>query len=70
MEFIEVTSDEYWKLKVHFAKIISEINGFPEQNDEFWGHQPAGVISLVVKLYEKGLPENYKFKNQYTLKGY
>ena len=42
--------DEYWEKKIERIAKISAENGFPEQNEEFWKTQPAGVISLIIKL--------------------
>ena len=47
------TLDEQWKNKIKQASEISRKNGYPEQNEEFWIRQPAGVISLVIELSAK-----------------
>jgi len=40
----------YWKKKIkRVAKLSKEMN-YPEQNEEFWKTQRAGVISLIDEL--------------------
>ena len=46
--------NKLWSLKVCAAELISKLYGFPEQNQEFWARQPAGVISLLIKVYLGG----------------
>jgi len=52
-------SKEYWNKKVKRIVDISKEHGYPEQNEEFWEHQPAGVISLIVKMDDR-----YSYKCQ------
>ena len=42
--------NKYWEKKLEKIVYISKKYGFPEQNLEFWRTQPAGVISLIVKI--------------------
>ena len=40
----------YWKKKIKRVAKISKEMDFPEQNEEFWKTQVAGVISLIDEL--------------------
>ena len=42
--------DKYWENKIKQVVNISKEHGFPEQDIEFWNHQPCGVISLIIDI--------------------
>ena len=45
--------DIFWKNKVKKVAEISKENNFPEQTEEFWYTQSAGVISLIITLDQR-----------------
>ena len=45
--------DKYWKKKVKKAVEISKEFGYSEQNENFWNNQRAGIISLLIDIYDK-----------------
>ena len=47
--------EKYWEEKIVAIVELSKKFGFPEQNAEFWNRQPAGVISLVIKIYHSAI---------------
>ena len=47
------TQEEYWKKKINAVVKISKEYEYPEQDIEFWNHQPAGVILLIIDLCVK-----------------
>jgi len=42
---------DYWNKKVKKVSEISKKYGFPEYNEEFWENHVAGVISLIVEIF-------------------
>ena len=44
---------EYWEKKIKDVVDISKEYGFSILDDEFWGVQPAAVLSLIVDVYTK-----------------
>ena len=43
--------DFYWKKRVEKVIQIAKENGYDWCNEEFWMRQNAGVISLIIDLY-------------------
>jgi hypothetical protein len=42
----------YWKKKVESVALVSKKYGYPEYNEEFWMSQVAGVISLIMSIWQ------------------
>ena len=47
----EIEMSEYWEEKVKKVVKISEEYGFLYFNVEFWREKPAGILSLIVDIY-------------------
>jgi len=43
---------EFWTHKIEKVILISKEYGYPEQNEEFWVRQVAGVMSLIINITE------------------
>jgi len=52
MDFLKNYATDYWEKKVKRVCGISKEFNYPEQDEEFWNRQPAGIISLIVEIYE------------------
>ena len=42
----------YWEKKLKKVCKISKQFDYPEQDREFWERKPAGIISLIVDIYD------------------
>ena len=52
MELLTNYNTDFWDKKVNRVVVISKIQGYPEQDEEFWNNQPAGVISLILGIVD------------------
>jgi len=51
-EKFEGIEDQHWRDKVDSVVKISKQYGYPEYNVEFWAKQTAGIVSLIIDIYE------------------
>jgi len=50
MELWKFYDIDYWNKKIKAVVEVSKKYGYPEQNEEFWKTQRAGVISLILDM--------------------
>jgi len=57
----EKTISSHWNNKIKKAVLISKKYDYTSYNFEFWMHQPAGVISLLLDVYKSKCKKHKEF---------